>query len=345
MEHFYTQSSKINFAKLEERLLQINDTEALTNFQFSRKLHSLLKNISTLIMATGGFKAVAHFLKMFLENNGVICEVIEPRDYFYKTNVNNYKRLIGVSNSGKSNGILALRIFKGETILITGEYDRQENDAMKIIYYSNKTYLDNKEKSFISIIPTLAPMLMFLELNNLLEEGKSELNIEDYKRINEKLKILIKKSKDSIDLVKDNFKDTSIIQVMSGYETKVSASILESNLIETGICSVVIHDKGSFCHGRSNLFYQYPNSYMIYLTHNINSFDKLLIDTLQQEYLNVSIFNTEEIDDNIYWKEYYLSLQMYYLSKKIAKDKNIDLTIPEYNPRLVKKLYNYRGEM
>ena len=33
------------------------------------------------------------------------------------------------------------------------------------------------------------------------------------------------------------------------------------------------------------------------------------------------------------------------LPKKIAEDKNIDLTQPEYNPTLVKKLYKFKGEM
>ena len=31
--------------------------------------------------------------------------------------------------------------------------------------------------------------------------------------------------------------------------------------------------------------------------------------------------------------------------KKIAMDKQIDLTQPEYNPNVVKKLYNYKGGM
>ena len=57
------------------------------------------------------------------------------------------------------------------------------------------------------------------------------------------------------------------------------------------------------------------------------------------------VFNTADLDENIYWKEYYLTLQMYFLSKKIAEDKNIDLTMPEYNPRLVNKMYNFKGEM
>ena len=59
----------------------------------------------------------------------------------------------------------------------------------------------------------------------------------------------------------------------------------------------------------------------------------------------MTIFNTEDLDENIFWKEYYLMLQMYFLSKKIADDKNIDLTMPEYNPRLVKKMYNFKGDM
>lgn len=44
-------------------------------------------------------------------------------------------------------------------------------------------------------------------------------------------------------------------------------------------------------------------------------------------------------------KQYYLTLQMYFLSKKVADDKNIDLTMSEYNQRLVKNMYNFRGEM
>ena len=33
------------------------------------------------------------------------------------------------------------------------------------------------------------------------------------------------------------------------------------------------------------------------------------------------------------------------LSKKIAEDKDKDLTKPDYNPRLIKSLYNYRGNL
>lgn len=153
------------------------------------------------------------------------------------------------------------------------------------------------------------------------------------------------RSANKIDRLQFDFKDTSLVQIMSGYETKTSCSVLESNLVEVGLSAPVIHDKGSYFHGRSNLLFRYPNSHMIYLIHELKDLDHLLINSINGEYSNLTVFNTDDLDENIFWKEYYLTLQMYFLSKKIADDKNIDLTMPEYNPRLVKKMYNFKGEM
>ena len=155
----------------------------------------------------------------------------------------------------------------------------------------------------------------------------------------------INKLIEKINKLNVDFKDTSLIQIMCGYETKTSASVLESNLTEVGLAPAVIHDKGSYCHGRSNLLFQYPNSKLIYLSHGLKELDSLLIESINSEYSNISVFDTNDLSDNIFWKEYYLILQMYFLSKKIAEDKNIDLTQPEYNPTLVKKLYKFKGEM
>ena len=356
MRHVYTEPAEVNFSKLEERLLQVNDVIARTNFQFSRRLPSLLRKMPTLIMATGGSCASAKYLKMFLESKEILCEVIEPRDYFYKQNISSYQRLIVLSNSGKSNGMLnALRTFPGEATLITNEYVMQDEDytwegdrrvsLFDTIYWSNGFYLDNTEKSFISIVPTLGPNLMFLELEQLLEENKEELTKEDYIKINEKLKVLISKSRERVERLDFDFKETNLIQVSSGYDTKVSSCILESNMIETGTTTVCIHDKGSYCHGRSNLLFQNPDSPMIYLAHQMKAFDYELLHLFMKEYPNIFLFHTLDEEQNIFWKEFYLSLQMYYLSKKIADDKGIDLTMPEYNSKMVKKLYKYKGEM
>ena len=356
LKHVYTEPAEVNFSKLEERLLQVNDEITRTNFQFSRRLPSLLRKMPTLIMATGGSVTSAKYLKMFLESKGILCEVIEPRDYFYKQNISSYQRLIVLSNSGKSNGMLnALRTFPGEATLITNEYVMQDEDytwegdrrvsLFDTIYWSNGFYLDNTEKSFISIVPTLGPNLMFLELEQLLEENKEELTKEDYIKINEKLKVLISKSRERVERLDFDFKETNLIQVSSGYDTKVSSCILESNMIETGTTSVCVHDKGSYCHGRSNLLFQNPDSPMIYLAHQMKSFDYELLHLFMKEYPNIFLFHTLDEEQNIFWKEFYLSLQMYYLSKKIADDKGIDLTMPEYNSKMVKKLYKYKGEM
>lgn len=359
MIHTHTESAEKNFKKLEERLLQINDPNLFTNFQFSKQAGHLFRNVPTLIVATGGSKTAAFYLKMFLETNETLCEIIEPRDYFYKKNINQFKNLIVISNSGKSNGLLKiLREFPYSSCLITNEYIRHEDDythqsgyfgneptkLFDILYWSNGKYKE-QEKSFVSIIPTLAPMLMFLELSILKEEQKSELSSKDLSKINKKLKKLLEKSKERVNKFNFNFKDTDLVQIMSGYDTSCSSSILESNMIETGTSSVVIHDKGSFCHGRSNLLFQNPESPIIYLTHQVKQLDDQLLKLLIKEYPNIFLFHTLDEDTSIFWKEFYLSLQMYFLSKKIADDKKIDLTNPDYNPRLVKTLYNYKGDM
>ena len=82
---------------------------------------------------------------------------------------------------------------------------------------------------------------------------------------------------------------------------------------------------------------------MIYLSHKNSEFDNLLIDILTEQYHNVSIFSPTTAEP--YWQEYELMLQMYYLSKKIASDKNMDVTKPAYNKKLVKTLYQYRGRL
>ena len=358
MKHTHTETTEINFSKLEERLFQINDPKLFTNFGFSRQAEYLFRNVPTLIVATGGSKAAAYYLKMFLESRETLCEVIEPRDYFYKKNINQFKNLIVLSNSGKSNGLLEILKSFPSSYLITSEYVRQEDDYIHtagyfgnestplfdILYWSNVEYKE-REKSFISIIPTLAPMLMFLELSILKETKKDELSSKDLMKINDKLKQLLEKSKERIYNLNFNFKDTNLIQILSGYDTTCSSSILESNMIETGTSSVVVHDKGSYCHGRSNLLFQNPESPIIYLAHQMKGLDNELLPILMQEYPNIFLFHTLDEDASIFWKEYYLALQMYFLSKKIADDKGIDLTMPDYNPQIVKKLYKYKGEM
>ena len=342
IKHTHTEPTKVNFSRLEERIMAINDP-FLGKFNNVREmLYELtIENKPTLIMATGGSKVIAYYLQLIMERlgvTGIISEVIEPRDYFYKANRDSFSNLIAISASGSTNGLEeALTGFKGKKYLIC---EKKKDTDYEVISWGNELY--EREKSFISLATSLGPITLLLDSTTSLNLviGSNEI-----KRINDKIKELLIRSADKIDRLQFDFKDISLVQIMSGYETKTSSSVLESNLAEVGLSAPVIHDKGSYCHGRSNLLFRHPNSRMIYLTHELKDLDNLLINSINDEYSNLIVFNTADLDENIYWKEYYLTLQMYFLSKKIAEDKNIDLTMPEYNPRLVNKMYNFKGEM
>lgn len=342
IKHTHTEDSELNFSKLEERILQVNDSNLGKYNDIREMIYELtIESKPTLIMATGGSKVIAYYLQLMIERlelTGIICEVIEPRDYFYKVNRKMFSNLIVISASGSTNGINeALLDFKGNKYLIS---ENKKDANYQIISWGNELY--DKEKSFISLATSLGPISLLLDSTTSLN---LELGPSEIKKINDKIKELLSRSAEKIDRLNVNFKDTSLIQVMSGYETKASSSVLESNLVEAGLAAPVIHDKGSFCHGRSNLLFQYPNSKMIYLTHGLRELDNLILDSINSEYSNMNVFSTDDLNENIFWKEYYLMLQMYFLSKKISDDKNIDLTQPEYNPRLIKKMYNFKGEM
>lgn len=342
IKHTHTEPTELNFSKLKERIMQVNDPYLGKYNDIRKMLYDLtIDNKPTLIMATGGSKVIAYYLQLIIERlglTGIICEVIEPRDYFYKANRDMFSNLIAISTSGNTNGISeALLDFRGNKYLIT---ENKKESNYQVVSWSNELY--DREKSFISLATSLGLISLLLDSTTSLN---LELGSNEIKKINDKIKELLSRSKEKINKLNVDFKDTSLIQIMSGYETKTSASVLESNLTEVGLAPAVIHDKGSYCHGRSNLLFQYPNSKLIYLSHGLKELDDLLIDSINGEYSNISVFDTNDLSDNIFWKEYYLILQMYFLSKKIAEDKNIDLTQPEYNPTLVKKLYKFKGEM
>lgn len=342
IKHRNTETTEINFSKLEERIMAVNHPDFTKVEEMREMLYGLIVDGGpTLIMATGGSKVVAYYLQLILERirfSGIISEVIEPRDYFYKINREMFSNLIVISASGRTNGVReALSDFKGNKYLICEEGN---NLDASVISWKNKLY--EKEKSFISLASSLAPITLLLDATTSIG---LELSPNEIKNINEKIHELLLKSRKKVEDFKVDFKNTNLIQIMSGYETKVSSSVLESNLVESGACIPVIHDKGSFCHGRSNLVFQYPESKFIYLTHGKKELDQILIDLIEEEYKNISVFSTEDLNDDIFWKEYYLLLQMYFLSRKIAEDKNIDMTQPEYNSKVIQKIYKFRGEM
>ena len=87
MKDRYSDETIVNFSKLKERIMAIND-EKLCKVDDVRRMIVDLRDDGrpTLVMATGGSKVIAYYLQEILESLGIITEVIEPRDYYYKNN-------------------------------------------------------------------------------------------------------------------------------------------------------------------------------------------------------------------------------------------------------------------
>lgn len=337
------QTAKENFDKLEERIISINSNNYNVNCMREMIYSLACSGKPTLIMATGGSKIVAYYLQFLLERivyDGVICEVIEPRDYLYKCDRNSFSNLVVISASGNTNGIKeALSDFKGKKFLVS---EKQHKGDFEVISWGNDSY--DSEHSFISLATSLGPISMMLDTTIGYGGFRMEIIDEQIEKVNNLISKLLQKCREKISKLNFSFKDANIVNIMSGYDTRCSSFALESNLVEAGLCAPIIHDKGSFCHGRSNIVDN--NTPIIYLSHEQKKFDKFLIHTMSEEWSNILEINTSDLSDQDYiWREYYLLLQMYYLSKKIAEDKGEDLTKPNYNRKIIKPLYEYRGRL
>ena len=129
-------------------------------------------------------------------------------------------------------------------------------------------------------------------------------------------------------------------EIFSGFDTSVSSKYLESTMVESGIGIPIIHDKYSYCHGRSTLSINY-NNIAIYLYRD-TELDKLLVNELRKYYKDVVILSSYNKDNVI--ADYELLIKSMYLTKYIAEENNKDLSMVEYSP-IVKKLYKYNGKI
>ena len=131
-----------------------------------------------------------------------------------------------------------------------------------------------------------------------------------------------------------------IYEILGGYEDSSACKFLESTMIESGIGLGIVHDKYSYCHGRSTTSY-HNNHSLIYFDKD-TELDKLMLAELQEYYKKIIILKSKYSDPII--DDYYLTLQSMLLTKKLAELQQKDLSRVEYSP-VVKKLYKYNGSM
>lgn len=301
-----------NFKLLFDRIIDTLETTDLI------KIKNQLENIkgNTVFIGSGGSKVVATFASKILNGSNVKSS----RDLNYM-GLNNIDNIMIFSYSGIGYTIENLLKNNKKIYLFTNgnrEYENVEN-----IKYNSSL---KSEHSFISLASTLMPM-------TILYNYYKNLEINCFKLI---LKDMFEKSKNI------NIKSNNIYEILTGYDTLTASTYLESTMVESGITVPIIHDKYDYCHGRTTTSYKSHNGLIYY--ENTKELDKLLLENLSKYYSEIVKIEKYYSDDFIIDNDYYATIKSMYLTKKLAENKQIDLSKIEYSP-LVKKLYYFKGEM
>lgn len=304
---------EVNFDYLEKRIIDALYETDLEHIKYE------LKNLkgNTIVSGVGGSSVVSEYLKnVLLAKNKIITINSEPRDFNYM-DTSLFNNVIACSYSGNNYGVeLSFDNNLKKYLLSNNSYD--DND---VTYLKYNTTID-KERSFISLGATLIPIniIRYYYLNNEFIHHMNEcthINKYDY-----------------------NFELTDNYEIFTGLDTSVTSKYLESTLVESGLGIPIIHDKYSYCHGRTTLSINYNNT-AIYLNKD-TEFDKLMLEELPNYYKNVIVINGDS-NDNIEC-DYNMLIKAMYLTRYIALQKEKDLSKVEYSP-LVKKLYKYNGKI
>ena len=300
-----------NFQKLEER---VKDTFSKTDLE---RVKAELKKIegATLVSGVGGSSVVSEFAaKVLNQKNGIITRNTEPRDFNY-LNLRGYRNVLACSYSGNNYGVkLAFNNDLKHYLLASKASEDAKVTSLNYV-------CEDGEKSFISLGATLVPCSILF--NYYLDHKDSIMEILD---------TYIKEYEYSFDTSAD------VYEIFTGIDTSTGSKYLESTMVESGTGVPIVHDKYSYCHGRSTLS-TVENSIAIYFNTN-KELDKLLLDELPKYYKEVVV-----LDVNSSIRGDFLGLvKSMYLSRYIARSKSKDLSGVDYNP-IVKKLYKYNGEL
>ena len=296
-----------NFDILSDRVL---DALNKTNLEETRQILSSIKT-PTIVTGVGGSKVVAVFTsKILASKNKIISTCLEPRDLLH-TSVTGYDNVLSCSYSGTNFGVQTS--FKNEL-------NKYLLSSTRVPNITNITYDTSlpKEKSFISLAATLIPMTIMLDYyldgNDIVPE-----------LLNQDTPII---------------ETHPVYEIASGIDTSTAHTYLESTMVEAGLAIPIIHDKYSYCHGRSTTSY-HNNHSLIYFDKD-TELDRLMLKELKEYYNKIVILKSKYNDPII--DDYYLTVRSILLTKSLAEQKNKDLSKVVYSP-VVKKLYKYQGQM
>ena len=296
---------KVNFEYLKGRIVDAfdnTDTEYI-NYELSKL------DKPTLVSGVGGSSVVSDFgTKVLSTKNSIITRNTEPRDMIYM-NSSVYSNIVACSYGGSNYGVELS--FNNEL----KKYLLSKNKSEEAINLQYKTSIDS-EKSFISLGATLIPVSILM---NYYMNGDMSFLDDIEERVF------------SFDT------ECEVYEIFSGYDTSATSKYLESTMIESGIGVPIIHDKYSYCHGRSTMSIN-NNSIAIFLNRN-SELDRLLLSEISKYYKSIIVIDGKYND--MILDDYQMLVQAMYLTKYIAESKSKDLSKVDYSP-LCKKLYKCR---
>lgn len=299
---------KVNFEYLKGRVVDaLNNTDTkYINYELS-KLYK-----PTLVNGVGGSSVVSDFgAKVLSVKNSIVVRNTEPRDMIYMDK-SGYSNVIACSYSGNNFGVDLSFDNNLKKYLLS----RNTNEEAVNLQY--KTTIDN-ERSFISLGATLIPISVLI--NYYLNGDESFLD-------------------DIEECVFSFDTECDVYEIFSGYDTSTTSKYLESTMVESGIGIPIVHDKYSYCHGRSTMSIN-NNSIAIFLNRN-TELDRLLLREISKYYKNVIVIDGKYKD--MILDDYQMLVQAMYLTKFIAESKSKDLSKVEYSP-LCKTLYKCKFTM
>lgn len=296
---------KVNFEYLKGRVVDTfdnTDTEFI-NYELSKL------DKPTLVSGIGGSSVVSDFgAKVLSIKNSIITRNTEPRDMIYM-NSGNYSNIVACSYGGSNYGVeLSFNNDLKKYLL-----SRNRNEDVVNLQYN--TTIDN-ERSFISLGATLIPVSILI---NYYMNGDMSF-LDD-----------IEEKKFMFDT------ECDVYEIFSGYDTSTTSKYLESTMVESGIGVPIVHDKYSYCHGRSTVSIN-NNSIAIFLNRN-TELDILLLSEISRYYKSVIVIDGKYKD--MILDDYQMLVQAMYLTKFIAESKSKDLSKVDYSP-LCKTLYKCR---
>ena len=288
--------------------LEKDITESLEQTNLNEIFEKLNQIKSPIICSgVGGSMPCAVFASKIFQEKNYISYTLELLEILQ--NPNQKLPILLFSHSGKNYGIKKVIKNKENTYLMTTRKSKIDKE-ITLKYQENK-----KEKSFISIKSTLISMSI------LLMYTKRELKFPKQ--------------------IRYNIPEFQTIEILKDANTKTAATYLESTFIEANIAPVIVHNKYSFCHGRTTSTY-YQDNLIIYLISKKTTLDENLLNALQKYQKKIIILDVNEQDPVL--ADFELTIQGLTLLIQIAEQKKIDLCNINYAPFASELYHNQLGE-